>query len=129
MINFIVFRSIVSQRIGERSSIRIQRRISIRSGSTRSKRSEDYRPIRPEMRRVNNNIQEQIERMFTDVAKDATCTFPVRCLGALPLPEKVTSLQGLQEPLRQLYLSGAGIGVRISIKISTKILEFIMTNF
>lgn len=33
--------------------------------------------------------------------------FSVRCLGALPLQEKVTSLEGLQEPLRKLH-SGVG---------------------
>lgn len=50
--------------------------------------------------------------MFTDVVKDVTsCSFVVRCLGSLPLKEKVSSLLGLQEPLRQLYLSGAGHGV------------------
>lgn len=67
-------------------------------------------------RRISNSVQAQIERMFTEVSKDATsCSFPVRCLGSLPLNEKVTSLQGLQEPLRQLYLSGAGHGVRLFI--------------
>lgn len=63
--------------------------------------------------RANNTVQAQIERMFTDVIKDASaCSFPVRCLGSLPLKDKVTSLYGLQDPLRQLYLSGAGHGVR-----------------
>lgn len=57
-------------------------------------------------------MQAQIERMFTDVVKDTTsCSFPVKCLGSLPLRDKVTSLVGLQEPLRKLYLSGAGHGV------------------
>lgn len=55
---------------------------------------------------VNNKVQKQIERMFTDVAKDeATCSFAVRCLGSLPLQSKVTSLFELQEPLRQLYIA------------------------
>jgi hypothetical protein len=63
-------------------------------------------------KKVSNSVQAQIERMFTDVAKDATTgTFTVRCLGSLPLKDKVTSLVGLQEPLRQLYLTGAGQGV------------------
>lgn len=61
---------------------------------------------------VNNKVQKQIERMFTDVAKDqATCSFAVRCLGSMPLKSKVTSLFELQEPLRQLYLSGFGHNV------------------
>lgn len=77
-----------------------------------------------------NCVQAQIERMFNDVAqehggpgKDSAAavaaaasptngqTFSVRCLGSLPLKDKVTSLVGLQEPLWQLYLSGAGHGV------------------
>lgn len=65
---------------------------------------------------VNNKVQKQIERMFTDVAKDeSSCCFPVRCLGSLPLHGKVTSLFDMQEPLRRLYLSGAGHGVSIAL--------------
>lgn len=74
---------------------------------------------------ASNIVQAQIERMFNDVAKEhgdgpaaaAAApsvngqTFQVRCLGSLPLKDKVTSLVGLQEPLWQLYLSGAGHGV------------------
>uniref|UniRef100_A0A182IME2 PID domain-containing protein n=1 Tax=Anopheles atroparvus TaxID=41427 RepID=A0A182IME2_ANOAO len=66
---------------------------------------------------ISNSVQAQIERMFTDVAKEHGSSanvqsFGVRCLGSLPLKEKVTSLVGLQEPLRQLYLSGAGHGTQ-----------------
>lgn len=62
--------------------------------------------------RVSNSVQAQIERMFSDVENETvSCSFAVRCLGALPLKDKVTSLSGLQDPLRQLYLSGAGHGV------------------
>ncbi|XP_055382864.1 uncharacterized protein LOC129613014 isoform X2 [Condylostylus longicornis] len=63
--------------------------------------------VKQDVQRISNSVQAQIERMFTDVAKDATCSFDVRCLGSLPLKDKVTSLQGLQDPLRQLYLSDA----------------------
>lgn len=63
---------------------------------------------------IKNSVQAQIEKMFTDVAKDdpaiSSC-FAIKYLGALPLVGKVTSLLGLQDPLRQLYLSGAGHGV------------------
>ncbi|XP_058447749.1 uncharacterized protein LOC131428104 isoform X2 [Malaya genurostris] len=71
----------------------------------------------------SNCVQAQIEKMFNDVAKEQSSdgsgstaaaingqTFSVRCLGSLPLKDKVTSLVGLQEPLWQLYLSGAGHG-------------------
>lgn len=62
--------------------------------------------------------------MFTDVVKDTTsCSFPVRCLGSLPLKDKVTSLVGLQEPLRKLYLSGAGQGVSFIEELFWKILD------
>lgn len=72
--------------------------------------------VEDDVQRVSNKVQDQIERMFTDVIKDVTsCSFTVKCLGSLPLTEKVTSLLGLQEPLRQLYLSGAGHGVCIQI--------------
>lgn len=63
---------------------------------------------------VKNSVQAQIEKMFTDIAKDETAIsncFSIKYLGALPLVGKVTSLLGLQDPLRQLYLSGAGHGV------------------
>lgn len=62
---------------------------------------------------VSNKVQEQIERMFSDVADESTCSFPVRCLGSMPLESKVTSLVELQEPLRKLYL--AGVGQKVSV--------------
>lgn len=90
--------------------------ISVRSGVTDLSRrhiphNQRYM-VDSDVQRVSNKVQDQIERMFTDVIKDVTsCSFAVKCLGSLPLAEKVTSLLGLQEPLRQLYLSGAGHGV------------------
>lgn len=67
---------------------------------------------------VNNKVQKQIERMFTDVAKDeATCSFSVRCLGSMPLQSKVTSLFELQDPLRQLYIAGSSHNVSIFIAL------------
>lgn len=68
---------------------------------------------------VNNKVQKQIERMFTDVANDeATCSFAVRLLGSMPLQSKVTSLFELQEPLRQLYVAGTGHNVSRSLLIN-----------
>ncbi|XP_058823429.1 uncharacterized protein LOC131684504 isoform X2 [Topomyia yanbarensis] len=84
---------------------------SAASGASHGSRSES-----------SNCVQAQIEKMFNDVAKEQSSdgsgsvaaingqTFSVRCLGSLPLKDKVTSLVGLQEPLWQLYLSGAGHG-------------------
>lgn len=66
---------------------------------------------------VNNKVQKQIERMFTDVANDeATCSFAVRCLGSMPLQSKVTSLFELQDPLRQLYIAGTGHNVSFYLR-------------
>lgn len=69
----------------------------------------------PMMPAITNNIQAQIEKMFTDIAEDdppeIINSFAIKFLGSLPLTGKITSLSGLQEPLRQLYLSGAGHGV------------------
>jgi len=75
-----------------------------------------------DVQRISNSVQAQIEQMFTDVAKDATSSFEVTCLGSLPLKDKVTSLQGLQEPLRQLYLSELTNKVRwnpLSLELSS----------
>lgn len=112
------YRSVISHRIDDRSSLRDRRGSSSINGSTTASvtgsRSAliDKSATRKDGRRISNSVQAQIERMFTDVAKDTTtCSFPVRCLGSMPLKDKVTSLSGLQDPLRQLYLSGAGHGV------------------
>lgn len=51
--------------------------------------------------------------MFSDVAKDSGITanqiglhaFSVDYLGSVPLQDKVTSLAGLQKPLKDLYFS------------------------
>lgn len=68
---------------------------------------------------VNNKVQKQIERMFTDVANDeTTCSFAVRCLGSLPLHSKVTSLFELQEPLRKLYIAGTSHNVSLILCFS-----------
>lgn len=77
---------------------------------------------------VKNSVQAQIEKMFTDITNDEPASvggssFSIKYLGALPLTTKVTSLIGLQEPLRQLYLSGAGHEVSLSLKV-----KFSMTN-
>lgn len=90
------------------------RTISVRSGTIDSHPHNQSNLVDFDVQQVSNKVQDQIERMFTDVIKDVTsCSFAVKCLGSLPLTEKVTSLLGLQEPLRQLYLSGAGHGVKL----------------
>ncbi|KAF7283532.1 hypothetical protein GWI33_000364 [Rhynchophorus ferrugineus] len=61
----------------------------------------------------HNSVQAKIEKMFSDVAKDSGLlpnqigvhTFSVDYLGSVPLQDKVTSLSGLQKPLRELYFS------------------------
>lgn len=62
---------------------------------------------------TKNSVQAKIEKMFTDVAKDegvpaadvGSHVFSVDYLGSVPLMEKVTSLAGLQSPLRELYFA------------------------
>ncbi|XP_057652717.1 uncharacterized protein LOC130891771 [Diorhabda carinulata] len=62
---------------------------------------------------TKNSVQAKIEKMFHDVAKDngiqideiGVHTFSVDYLGSVPLNDKVTSLSGLQIPLRDLYFS------------------------
>lgn len=114
-------RSIISQR-----SLRDRRRASSVSGSisVRSNRQShdrlqaitenEFNNVSPS-NSIKNSVQAQIEEMFKDIANDEPPTvsssgssFSIKYLGALPLTTKVTSLIGLQEPLRQLYLSGAG---------------------
>lgn len=79
---------------------------------------------------IKNSVQAQIEKMFTDIANDdepspsvrsgvgGNSSFSIKYLGALPLTTKVTSLIGLQEPLRQLYLSGAGHEVSMTHSVN-----------
>ncbi|XP_063923910.1 uncharacterized protein LOC135138021 isoform X1 [Zophobas morio] len=62
---------------------------------------------------TKNSVQARIEKMFTDVAKDtgvalsdgSVHSFSVDYLGSVGLTEKVTSLAGLQTPLKDLYFA------------------------
>ncbi|KAJ8921233.1 hypothetical protein NQ315_013705 [Exocentrus adspersus] len=62
---------------------------------------------------TKNSVQAKIEKMFSDVAKDngialndiGVHSFSVDYLGSVPLQEKVTSLAGLQGPLKDLYFA------------------------
>lgn len=62
---------------------------------------------------INNTVQDRIERMFADMAGESKqpieCIgvhiFNVHYLGSTPLQSKVTSLSGLQIPLKDLYFS------------------------
>lgn len=106
-------RSVISHRFEDAESTRHRRRASSNysGGSMRSTRSNGSKRG-SRSNRIHNSVQAQIERMFSDVASESvSCSFSVRCLGSLPLKDKITSLVGLQDPLRQLYLSGIGHGV------------------
>ncbi|KAJ8965337.1 hypothetical protein NQ317_003634 [Molorchus minor] len=60
---------------------------------------------------TQNSVQAKIEKMFSEVAKDngiplndiGVHNFSVDYLGSIPLHNKVTSLAGLQDPLKELY--------------------------
>lgn len=62
---------------------------------------------------IQNCVQARIEKMFSDVAKDGGIpttdigchTFSVDYMGSVPLLDKVTSLSGLQIPLKELYFN------------------------
>lgn len=62
---------------------------------------------------TKNSVQARIEKMFCDVARDngipindiGCHVFSVDYLGSVPLTEKVSSLAGLQTPLRELYFA------------------------
>lgn len=130
-------RSIISQR-----SLRDRRRASSISGSVsgRSNRQSherlqaitenEFNNVSPS-NSVKNSVQAQIEEMFKDIANDdeppivgrGGSSFSIKYLGALPLTTKVTSLIGLQEPLRQLYLSGAGHEVSFKKKVPKIVLK------
>lgn len=100
-----------------RSSARAQQRTKVTNITRRSSVSSTTASniVEYGVECVNNNVQKQIELMFSDVANDETsCSFSVRCLGSLPLRSKVSSLYDMQEPLRRLYLTGAGHNVRYS---------------
>lgn len=63
--------------------------------------------------KTQNCVQARIEKMFSDVAKDngipaneiGSHTFSIDYMGSIPLQEKVTSLSGLQDPLKELYFA------------------------
>ncbi|KAL0867792.1 hypothetical protein ABMA27_008499 [Loxostege sticticalis] len=63
--------------------------------------------------KINNTVQDRIERMFADMAGESKPSsenigvhvFNVHYLGSTPLHSKVTSLSGLQTPLKDLYFN------------------------
>ncbi|KAG5680348.1 hypothetical protein PVAND_009858 [Polypedilum vanderplanki] len=110
-------RSIISQR-----SLRDRRRASSAASGSISGRSirqshdrlqaiteNEFNNVSPS-HSIKNSVQAQIEKMFTEIANDDSTLgsrFSIRYLGSLPLTSRVTSLVGLQDPLRQLYLGNA----------------------
>lgn len=56
---------------------------------------------------VSNLVQVKIEKMFTEIGNEvpASHVFSIDYLGSVPLNSKVTSLSGLQKPLRELYFA------------------------
>lgn len=63
--------------------------------------------------KISNTVQDRIERMFADMAGESRQSidtigihvFSVHYLGSTPLESKVTSLSGLQTPLKDLYFA------------------------
>lgn len=108
--------------------------MSCYGGTCGSKGLEKIRPVAASAddedgrRRIQNTVQARIEKMFAEMARTAAGEigsrkpssnaspspvqqspsinrFAVDYLGSVPLPDKVTSLQGLQEPLKDLYFA------------------------
>lgn len=65
-----------------------------------------------DVKRISSNVQAEIEQLFADVAKEASSTFTIAWLGCLPIKDKITTLEGLQKPLRELYLQNGNNTVR-----------------
>lgn len=69
---------------------------------------------------IKNMVQARIEKMFAEIEGDGEgkpsrskvdpSTFHVDYLGSMPLLKKVSSLEGLQEPLKDLYLNYKQMG-------------------
>lgn len=80
-----------------------------------------------DVKRISSNVQAEIEQLFADVAKEASSTFAIAWLGCLPIKDKITTLEGLQKPLRELYLQNGSNTVRSRIikTINTFLLIFI----
>ncbi|XP_050677351.1 uncharacterized protein LOC126974026 [Leptidea sinapis] len=65
------------------------------------------------IQKINSTVQDRIEKMFSDMAGESTNSiesigihvFNVHYLGSTPLQNKVTSLSGLQTPLKDLYFA------------------------
>ncbi|XP_073948244.1 uncharacterized protein [Choristoneura fumiferana] len=78
---------------------------------TRDSKDESY--CQNKINKINNTVQDRIERMFADMAGESRQSvesigvhvFTVHYLGSTPLQSKVTSLSGLQTPLRDLYFA------------------------
>ncbi|CAG9104373.1 unnamed protein product [Plutella xylostella] len=68
---------------------------------------------RKQLNKMNNSVQDRIERMFADISGESrplaenigVHVFSVHYLGSTPLQSKVTSLGGLQTPLKDLYFA------------------------
>ncbi|CAK1541669.1 unnamed protein product [Leptosia nina] len=79
------------------------------SKTTISEDENDY--CGTKIKKINSSVQDRIERMFADMAGESRQDqigmhlFNVHYLGSTPLQNKVTSLSGLQTPLKDLYFA------------------------
>lgn len=104
--------SVATERGNQRNLLRSQ---SIENGEDTRKLIENDNKLL-----VKNMVQARIEKMFAEVEGDGeskglrsrvdSSMFYVDYLGSLPLMMKVSSLEGLQEPLKNLYLNHKQVG-------------------
>ncbi|XP_045770316.1 uncharacterized protein LOC123870881 isoform X1 [Maniola jurtina] len=88
-------------------------KVSIAPDSKATIMEDEHGYCQTKIKKINNTVQDRIERMFADMAGESRLTtdtigvhvFNVHYLGSTPLQSKVSSLSGLQDPLRDLYFA------------------------
>ncbi|CAK1590274.1 unnamed protein product [Parnassius mnemosyne] len=88
-------------------------KVSLRHDSKATMYEDENNYCQTKIKKINNTVQDRIEKMFADMAGEPRQTnenigvhiFSVHYLGSTPLQNKVTSLSGLQTPLKDLYFA------------------------
>ncbi|XP_049879083.1 uncharacterized protein LOC126375987 [Pectinophora gossypiella] len=88
-------------------------KVSLTAHDSKATIYEDDGYCQSKISKINNQVQDRIERMFADMAGESRPSsenigvhvFSVHYLGSTPLQSKVTSLGGLQTPLKDLYFA------------------------
>ncbi|CAG5043953.1 unnamed protein product [Parnassius apollo] len=92
---------------------RMDSKVSLKHDSKATIYEDENNYCQTKIKKINNTVQDRIEKMFADMAGESRQTnenigvhiFSVHYLGSTPLQNKVTSLSGLQTPLKDLYFA------------------------